>query len=113
MGKVRRVLILSPKIQNDYQKDASKKQQWTEFERNGAAKNIQIIIARDKEALKELSSWHKWMLYIVQPQENIKNIEASKTRGYNPYYKFSDRWQKSVFRSLFLVKISLNNVFVG
>lgn len=113
MGKVRRVLILSPKIQNDYQKDASKKQQWTEFERNCAAKNIQIIIARDKEALKELSSWHEWMLYIVQPQENIKNIEASKTRGYNPYYKFSDRWQKSVFRSLFLVKISLNNVFVG
>ncbi|WP_153715886.1 hypothetical protein [Eikenella corrodens] len=56
MGKVRRVLILSPKIQNDYQKDASKKQQWTEFERNCAAKNIQIIIARDKEALKELSS---------------------------------------------------------
>lgn len=56
MGKVRRVLILSPKIQNDYQKEERKKQQWTEFERNCAAKNIQIIIARDKEALKILTS---------------------------------------------------------
>ncbi|HHX2504804.1 TPA: hypothetical protein ACU8BO_000105 [Neisseria subflava] len=56
MGKVRRVLILSPKIQNDYQKEERKKQQWTEFERNCAAKNIQIIIARDKEALKALTS---------------------------------------------------------
>ena len=51
MGKVRRVLILSPVI-----KDNAKPQQWTEFERNCAAKNIQIIIARDKEALKILTS---------------------------------------------------------
>ena len=51
MGKVRRVLILSPVI-----KDNAKPQQWTEFERNCAAKNIQIIIARDKEALKALTS---------------------------------------------------------
>lgn len=51
MGKVRRVLILSPVI-----KDNAKPQQWTEFERNCAAKNIQIIIAGDKEALKSLTS---------------------------------------------------------
>lgn len=51
MGKVRRVLILSPVI-----KDNAKPQQWTEFERNCAAKNIQIIIACDKEALKALTS---------------------------------------------------------
>ena len=51
MGKVRRVLILSPVI-----KDNAKPQQWIEFERNCAAKNIQIIIARDKEALKALTS---------------------------------------------------------
>lgn len=51
MGKVRRVLILSPVI-----KDNAKPQQWTEFERNCAAKNIQIIIARDKETLKALTS---------------------------------------------------------
>lgn len=56
MGKVRRVLILSPKIQNDHQKEERKKPQWMEFERNCAAKNIQIIIARDKEALKALTS---------------------------------------------------------
>lgn len=56
MGKVRRVLILSPKIQNDYQKEERKKPQWMEFERNCAAKNIQIIIAHDKEALKALTS---------------------------------------------------------
>ena len=48
---MRRVLILSPVI-----KDNAKPQQWTEFERNCAAKNIQIIIARDKEALKALTS---------------------------------------------------------
>lgn len=51
MGKVRRVLILSPVI-----KDNAKPQQWMEFERNCAAKNIQIIIADDKEALKALTS---------------------------------------------------------
>ena len=51
MGKVRRVLILSPVI-----KDNAKPQQWTEFEHNCAAKNIQIIIAHDKEALKALTS---------------------------------------------------------
>ena len=56
MGKVRRVLILSPKIQNDYQKEERKKPQWTEFERNCAAKNIQIIIADDKESLKILTN---------------------------------------------------------
>ena len=56
MGKVRRVLILSPKIQNDYQKEERKKQQWTEFERNCAAKNIQIIIAGNKESLKILTN---------------------------------------------------------
>lgn len=51
MGKVRRVLILSPVIQTN-----AGWQKWTEFERNCAAKNIQIIIARDKEALKALTS---------------------------------------------------------
>jgi len=51
MGKVRRVLILSPIIQTK-----AGLQKWTEFERNCAAKNIQIIIARDKEALKALTS---------------------------------------------------------
>ena len=51
MGKVRRVLILSPIIQAK-----AGLQKWTEFERNCAAKNIQIIIARDKEALKALTS---------------------------------------------------------
>ena len=51
MGKVRRILILSPVI-----KDNAKPQQWTEFERNCAAKDIQIIIARDKETLKALTS---------------------------------------------------------
>ena len=51
MGKVRRVLILSPVI-----KDNAKPQQWTEFEHNCTAKNIQIIIARDKETLKALTS---------------------------------------------------------
>lgn len=51
MGKVRRVLILSPVI-----KDNAKPQQWMEFERNCAAKNIQIIIADDKESLKILTN---------------------------------------------------------
>lgn len=51
MGKVRRVLILSPVI-----KDNAKPQQWTEFERNCAAKNIQIIIAGNKESLKILTN---------------------------------------------------------
>lgn len=51
MGKVRRVLILSPVIKNN-----AKPQQWMEFERNCAAKNIQIIIADDKESLKILTN---------------------------------------------------------
>ncbi|HHX2509675.1 TPA: hypothetical protein ACU8BF_000615 [Neisseria subflava] len=51
MGKVRRVLILSPVI-----KDNAKPQQWMEFERNCAAKNIQIIIAGNKESLKILTN---------------------------------------------------------
>lgn len=51
MGKVRRVLILSPVI-----KDNAKPQQWMEFERNCAAKNIQIIIACNKESLKILTN---------------------------------------------------------
>lgn len=51
MGKVRRVLILSPVI-----KDNAKPQQWMEFERNCAAKNIQIIIAVNKESLKILTN---------------------------------------------------------
>ena len=51
MGKVRRVLILSPVI-----KDNAKPQQWMEFERNCAAKNIQIIIAGNKELLKILTN---------------------------------------------------------
>ena len=51
MGKVRRVLILSPVI-----KDNAKPQQWMEFERNCAAKNIQIIIADNKESLKILTN---------------------------------------------------------
>lgn len=51
MGKVRRVLILSPVIQTN-----AGWQKWTEFERTCAAKNIQIIIACDKEALKALTS---------------------------------------------------------
>lgn len=51
MGKVRRVLILSPVI-----KDNAKPQEWMEFERNCAAKNIQIIIACNKEALKILTN---------------------------------------------------------
>jgi len=51
MGKVRRVLILSPVIKNN-----AKPQQWTAFERNCAAKNIQIIIAVNKESLKILTN---------------------------------------------------------
>lgn len=51
MGKVRRVLILSPVI-----KDNAKPQQWMEFERNCAAKNIQIIIAVNKESLEILTN---------------------------------------------------------
>lgn len=51
MGKVRRVLILSPVI-----KDNAKPQQWMEFERNCATKNIQIIIACNKESLKILTN---------------------------------------------------------
>ena len=51
MGKVRRVLILSPIIQAN-----AGWQKWTAFERNCAAKNIQIIIACDKEALKILTN---------------------------------------------------------
>ena len=51
MGKVRRVLILSPVI-----KDNAKPQQWMEFERNCAAKNIQIIIAGNKESLEILTN---------------------------------------------------------
>nr|WP_314058610.1 hypothetical protein [uncultured Neisseria sp.] len=51
MGKVRRVLILSPIIQAN-----AGWQKWTAFERNCAAKNIQIIIARDKESLKILTN---------------------------------------------------------
>lgn len=51
MGKVRRVLILSPVIKNN-----AKPQQWMEFERNCAAKNIQIIIAGNKESLKILTN---------------------------------------------------------
>ena len=51
MGKVRRVLILSPVI-----KDNAKPQQWMEFERNCAAKNIQIIIAFNKESLEILTN---------------------------------------------------------
>lgn len=51
MGKVRRVLILSPVIKNN-----AKPQQWMEFERNCAAKNIQIIIACNKESLKILTN---------------------------------------------------------
>ena len=51
MGKVRRVLMLSPVI-----KDNAKPQQWMEFERNCAAKNIQIIIAGNKESLKILTN---------------------------------------------------------
>ena len=47
MGKVRRVLILSPVI-----KDNAKPQQWKEFERNCSAKNIQINIAGNKQSLK-------------------------------------------------------------
>ena len=49
MGKVRRVLILSPIIQAN-----AGWQKWTAFERNCAAKNIQIIIAGNKESLKIL-----------------------------------------------------------
>ena len=51
MGKVRRVLILSPVIKNN-----AKPQQWTAFERNCAAKNIQIIIAVNKESLEILTN---------------------------------------------------------
>ena len=51
MGKVRRVLMLSPVI-----KDNAKPQQWMEFERNCAAKNIQIIIAGNKESLEILTN---------------------------------------------------------
>lgn len=51
MGKVRRVLILSPIIQAN-----AGWQKWTAFERNCAAKNIQIIIADDKESLKILTN---------------------------------------------------------
>lgn len=51
MGKVRRVLILSPIIQAN-----AGWQKWTAFERNCAAKNIQIIIAGNKESLKILTN---------------------------------------------------------
>ena len=51
MGKVRRVLMLSPVI-----KDNAKPQQWMEFERKCAAKNIQIIIAGNKESLEILTN---------------------------------------------------------
>ena len=51
MGKVRRVLILSPIIQAN-----AGWHKWTAFERNCAAKNIQIIIAGNKESLKILTN---------------------------------------------------------
>ena len=51
MGKVRRVLILSPIIQAN-----AGWQKWTAFEHNCAAKNIQIIIAGNKESLKILTN---------------------------------------------------------
>lgn len=50
MGKVGLALIFSPVIQAK-----ADPQRWMEFERDCAAKNIRIIIARDKEALKALT----------------------------------------------------------
>lgn len=50
MGKVRRVLILSPKIQNERQE----KQEWKEFQRDCESRHIKIIIAHNADSLKEL-----------------------------------------------------------
>lgn len=55
LGKVRRALILSPKIKEKCQAQASGKEKWMAFERSCTDKKIQIIIAENKEALKILT----------------------------------------------------------
>lgn len=48
MGKVRRVLILSPIIQ------AQAQDKWSDFEHRCASKHIQIIVADQPSALSKL-----------------------------------------------------------